>query len=56
MVDLLGHAGLIEEAYVLIQGMKGVEPDAVTWGTLLSSCRLHNNMTLSEKIANHVVS
>jgi pentatricopeptide repeat protein len=56
MVDLLGRAGLIEEAYDLIKRMKGVEPDAVMWGSLLSSCRLHNNMVLGEKIANHVVS
>lgn len=56
MVDLLGRAGLIEEAYDLIQGMKKIEPDAVMWSSLLSSCRLHNNMSLGERIANHVVS
>ncbi|XP_078179847.1 tetratricopeptide repeat (TPR)-like superfamily protein [Carex rostrata] len=56
MVDLLGRAGLIEEAYDLIQGMKKIEPDAVMWSSLLSSCRLHNNMSLGEQIANHVVS
>lgn len=56
MVDLLGRAGLIEEAYDLIQDMKKIEPDAVMWSSLLSSCRLHNNMSLGEQIANHVVS
>ncbi|KAJ4812534.1 hypothetical protein LUZ62_025100 [Rhynchospora pubera] len=56
MVDLLGRAGLVEEAYDLILGMNGIEPDAIMWGSLLASCRLYNKMSLAEKIANHVVS
>ncbi|KAJ3706012.1 hypothetical protein LUZ61_009717 [Rhynchospora tenuis] len=56
MVDLLGRAGLVEEAYDLILGMNNIEPDAIMWSSLLASCRLHNNTSLGEKIANYVVS
>ncbi|MQL87645.1 hypothetical protein Taro_020181 [Colocasia esculenta] len=54
IVDLLGRAGLVEEAYELVQGMP-IEPDTVLWGSLLGACRLHQNMALGEKIANSLV-
>ncbi|KAH1264785.1 Pentatricopeptide repeat-containing protein [Glycine max] len=38
MIDLLGCAGLLEEAYNFIRNMP-IEPDVVAWGSLLSSCR-----------------
>ncbi|CAA0836059.1 Pentatricopeptide repeat-containing protein -mitochondrial [Striga hermonthica] len=55
MVDLLGRAGKFEEAMKLIHEMK-CEPDAVTWRTLLNSCRVHRNMDLAEYIAKKVLS
>ncbi|RZC64006.1 hypothetical protein C5167_025733 [Papaver somniferum] len=45
MVDSLGRAGLLEEAKVLIEEMP-VTPNAVIWGSLLSSCRLHGNVAI----------
>lgn len=47
MVTLLGRAGKLEEAYSLIYEMP-MEPDACIWGSLLSSCRVHNNIGLGE--------
>jgi pentatricopeptide repeat protein len=47
MVDLLGRAGCLDEAYALIREMK-VEPDAAMWGALLSACRIHKNVELAE--------
>ncbi|KAK3126839.1 hypothetical protein QOZ80_7AG0563600 [Eleusine coracana subsp. coracana] len=47
MVDLLGRAGCLDEAYGLIKEMK-VEPDAAMWGALLSACRIHKNVELAE--------
>lgn len=47
MVDLLGRAGLLEEAYGLIKEMT-VEPDIVIWRALLSACRMHKNSELGE--------
>ncbi|XP_065019690.1 pentatricopeptide repeat-containing protein At3g26782, mitochondrial-like [Musa acuminata AAA Group] len=47
MVDLLGRAGCLNEAYRLIKDMK-VKPDFVVWGALLSACRIHKNVELGE--------
>ncbi|GFP86623.1 pentatricopeptide repeat-containing protein at1g20230 [Phtheirospermum japonicum] len=47
IVSLLGRAGKLEEAYSMIEKMP-MEPDACVWGSLLSSCRLHHNMSLGE--------
>jgi len=47
MVDLLGRAGLVEEALDLIKTMP-VEPDAVIWGALMGACRMHKNAEIAE--------
>ncbi|KAL5988313.1 hypothetical protein ACLOJK_036076 [Asimina triloba] len=47
MIDILGRAGLIDEACGLIKGMP-VDPDVNVWGALLSACRLKNNMGIAE--------
>ena len=47
MVTLLGRVGKLEEAYSMIKTMP-FEPDACVWGALLSSCRVHSNVTLGE--------
>ncbi|KAI8003066.1 Pentatricopeptide repeat-containing protein [Camellia lanceoleosa] len=51
MVTLLGRAGKLEEAYSIIKKMP-YKPDACVWGALLSSCRVHKNMSLGEIAAN----
>ncbi|XP_031257834.1 pentatricopeptide repeat-containing protein At2g37320 [Pistacia vera] len=43
LVDLLGRAGLIEEAQDFIQKMP-IYPNAVIWGSLLASSRLHGDV------------
>jgi len=50
MVDLLGRAGKLQEAYVLIQSIP-MRPDCVIWGTLLGACSFHGNVELAEKAA-----
>ncbi|GMH09483.1 hypothetical protein Nepgr_011324 [Nepenthes gracilis] len=52
MVDLLGRAGRLEEAYDLIASMP-VKPHAGVWGALLLACRLHDNVKLGEVAARH---
>ena len=47
MIDLLGRAGRLGEAYNLIKKMK-VKPDFVIWGSLLAACRMHRNVELGE--------
>ncbi|PKA54798.1 Pentatricopeptide repeat-containing protein [Apostasia shenzhenica] len=51
MVDLLGRAGHLDEAYNLIRSMKA-RPDSVIWGALLSACKTHKNIELAEISAN----
>ncbi|KAH7840932.1 hypothetical protein Vadar_023485 [Vaccinium darrowii] len=40
MVDLLGRAGQLAEAYEFIDNMPS-EPDSDVWGALLGACRIH---------------
>ncbi|MCL7030474.1 hypothetical protein MKW94_017630 [Papaver nudicaule] len=54
MVDLLGRAGLLDEAYELVKGMQ-IDPDPVLWGTLLGACKLHGNVALGEHIAQSLI-
>ena len=49
MVNLLGRAGHLEEAYVLVKNMN-TELDPVLWGTLLAACRFHDNIALGEEL------
>ena len=44
IIDLLGRSGLFEEALDFIQQMSiSIKPNAVIWGSLLSSSRVHGN-------------
>ncbi|XP_027339496.1 pentatricopeptide repeat-containing protein At1g59720, chloroplastic/mitochondrial-like [Abrus precatorius] len=54
MVDLLGRAGLVEDAYNLIKNMP-VECNTVVWRTLLAACRLHGCVELGEKVRKHLL-
>ncbi|XP_062199413.1 pentatricopeptide repeat-containing protein At2g37320-like [Phragmites australis] len=45
MVDLLGRAGLIDEAWDLIQ-MMSMPPNGIIWGSLLASCRVHGSISI----------
>eukprot|EP01018_Ginkgo_biloba_P003052 Gb_20350 [translate_table: standard] len=54
MVDLLGRAGHLNDAEVFIGKMK-VEPDAAVWGALLSACRIHGNIELGKRAAEHIL-
>ncbi|KAH7554090.1 hypothetical protein JRO89_XS12G0109100 [Xanthoceras sorbifolium] len=47
MVDLLGRAGRLNEAWELIRLMR-VEPDGAVWGALLGACKIHKNVELAE--------
>ncbi|XP_010553976.1 PREDICTED: pentatricopeptide repeat-containing protein At5g39350 [Tarenaya hassleriana] len=51
IVDLLGRAGRLKEAYDLITTVPfGLSP--TTWGALLSACVVHENAELGEMAAN----
>lgn len=54
MVDLLGRAGLLEEATELINEMP-LSPDASVLGALLGACRIHRNTELGEQIGKKAI-
>ncbi|KAH0855136.1 hypothetical protein HID58_020356 [Brassica napus] len=54
LVDLLGRAGLLEEALETIQNM-AVEHNDVVWRSFLSSCRVHENVELGKVAARELV-
>ncbi|VFQ88443.1 unnamed protein product [Cuscuta campestris] len=47
MIDLFGRAGLLQEAQDFIEKMR-IEPDAIAWGSLLASCKVHKNVELAK--------
>ncbi|XP_059312065.1 pentatricopeptide repeat-containing protein ELI1, chloroplastic isoform X2 [Lycium ferocissimum] len=54
MVNLLGRAGQLEEAYEFVKRMK-IDSDHILWGTLLTACRIHGDIRLAEKIMEFLV-
>lgn len=54
MVDLLGRAGLLDDAIELINKMP-MKPDAGVLGALLGACKIHENIELGEKIGKKVI-
>nr|XP_027190123.1 pentatricopeptide repeat-containing protein At4g21065 [Cicer arietinum] len=48
MVDLLGRAGLLVEAFEFVEEMP-LKPNSVIWRTLLGACVNHNHLVLAEK-------
>ncbi|KAG9447856.1 hypothetical protein H6P81_013984 [Aristolochia fimbriata] len=53
MVDLLARAGRLTKAYQFIEKMP-TQPDSTVWGALLCGCRIHRDVKLAEKVAEHV--
>ncbi|XP_058091984.1 pentatricopeptide repeat-containing protein At3g12770-like [Magnolia sinica] len=47
LVDLLGRAGRLDDAYELIKKMQ-VKPNVDIWAALLSACQVHRNVRLAE--------
>uniref|UniRef100_J3LKF1 Pentatricopeptide repeat-containing protein n=2 Tax=Oryza brachyantha TaxID=4533 RepID=J3LKF1_ORYBR len=48
MVDLLGRAGQLEEAYKMIEKMP-IPSNSVVWGALLGACRTHGDIGMAER-------
>ncbi|KAI7748279.1 hypothetical protein M8C21_000970 [Ambrosia artemisiifolia] len=54
LIDLLGRAGMFEEAKAVIKNMD-VNPDSAIWGSLLGACTLYKNVKLGEYFAAKVL-
>ncbi|KAL4382570.1 hypothetical protein HN51_006227 [Arachis hypogaea] len=48
IVDMLGRAGRLKEAFVFIASMK-MKPSATIWRTLLGSCKVHGDVNLAKR-------
>ncbi|XP_057454229.1 pentatricopeptide repeat-containing protein At1g15510, chloroplastic [Lotus japonicus] len=53
VVDLLGRAGKLEDAYEFIQKIP-MKPDPAVWGALLNACRIHRDVELGELAAENI--
>lgn len=53
MVDLLGRAGRLEEAYQFIVGLP-ITPTPILWRTLLSACGSHGNVELGKRVIERI--
>ncbi|KAK9267153.1 hypothetical protein L1049_009573 [Liquidambar formosana] len=53
VIDMLGRAGKLEEAYELVLTMP-IEANPVVWRAFLAACRLHGNAVLAEVAAKRV--
>ena len=49
MVDLLGRAGRLKEAYDLIKRMP-MKPNDTVLGAMLGACRIHSDMQMAEQV------
>ncbi|ONK75053.1 uncharacterized protein A4U43_C03F12830 [Asparagus officinalis] len=49
VVDLLGRAGRLKEAYDFVRGME-MKPDTAVWGALLGACRIHGDVEMAELV------
>ncbi|KAA8530396.1 hypothetical protein F0562_005105 [Nyssa sinensis] len=54
MVDLLGRAGHLEEAEILVREMS-ILPNEVVLGSLLGSCKVHGKLGLGEHLLQELV-
>ncbi|MBA0810790.1 hypothetical protein Gohar_002749 [Gossypium harknessii] len=54
MVDLLGRAGRLKEAYDIINSMPMV-PDVVLWQSLLGACRIYKDVEMAEIASRNLV-
>ncbi|XP_065856368.1 pentatricopeptide repeat-containing protein At1g31430 [Euphorbia lathyris] len=57
LIDLLGRAGLLEEAEELIKKIQ-IEGDAIVgplYGSLLSACRVYRNVEIGQRVAKELV-
>ncbi|CAL5210650.1 unnamed protein product [Lathyrus oleraceus] len=54
MVDLLGRAGLLQEASDFVKNMP-IEPNECVWGALLNSCRMYKDTDVIEETASQIL-
>ncbi|KAG8367354.1 hypothetical protein BUALT_Bualt16G0063400 [Buddleja alternifolia] len=54
MVDLLGRAGLLDEAKLMVESMP-MKANVVIWGCLMGACEKYGNVKMGEWVGTHLV-
>jgi pentatricopeptide repeat protein len=54
MVDLLGRAGHLQEAENMVMAIP-CKPKVAAWMALLSTCRIHGNVEMAERVAKQIL-
>ncbi|KAI3444278.1 hypothetical protein Pfo_000943 [Paulownia fortunei] len=55
LIDLLGRAGRLHEAYKILQKNSYIKEDVDLLSTLFAACHLHGELNLGEKVANLLI-
>ncbi|KAM1235535.1 hypothetical protein ACFX13_005068 [Malus domestica] len=55
LVDMLGRAGLLNEAYQLIKELGAEEAAPAVWTAMLGACKMHKNFDLGVIVAEHLL-
>ncbi|XVF25805.1 hypothetical protein REPUB_Repub13aG0245100 [Reevesia pubescens] len=55
VVDMLGRAGNLNEAYQFIKDMIPKEPAPAVWTALLGACKMHKDFDLGVEVAEHLL-
>ncbi|XP_061358645.1 pentatricopeptide repeat-containing protein At2g33760 [Gastrolobium bilobum] len=56
MVDMLGRAGLLSEAYQFIKELSPEELVPAVWTAMLGACKMHKNFDLGVEVAENLIS
>ncbi|OMO65158.1 hypothetical protein COLO4_31475 [Corchorus olitorius] len=56
MVDMLGRAGHLDEAYQFVKDTIPKEPHPAVFTALLGACKMHKNFDLGVEVAEHLLS
>ncbi|GFP84137.1 pentatricopeptide repeat-containing protein at1g77170 [Phtheirospermum japonicum] len=54
MADLLGRAGLLDEAKLMVEGMP-MKANVAVWGCLMGACEKYGNVGMGEWVARHLI-
>jgi len=54
LVDLLGHAGHLQEVENMVNAMSW-KPHVAAWMALLGACRIHGNVEMAERVARRIL-
>ncbi|XP_057471899.1 pentatricopeptide repeat-containing protein At5g66520-like [Actinidia eriantha] len=54
VVDMFGKAGLLEEAHEVVKTMR-FEPNVIVWSSFLSSCKIHKQFEMAERVIDLVM-